>query len=84
MDKERRDSVKPPAGLPSEAVGFIALRVLPGRGGRIALYRSTGEASNTFAHDESLTNIAGILAEHGLRADISSGTGADFWPVYEA
>jgi hypothetical protein len=44
--------------LPEGAIGFLTLRVIPGFGGRYALYHRSGDLSNTFAHDETPHDIA--------------------------
>ena len=55
----------PPATMPADAVGFVAIR--PDRPERLALFRPDGTLSNSFGQDEGHTEIAAILAPAGYR-----------------
>lgn len=61
----------PPANLPADAVGFIAVR--PDRPERLALFTRQGVRSNSFAQGETLETLAPVLARFNVVVDTATG-----------
>lgn len=67
MTRRARSDREPMPVVPRGAIGFIAAR--PDRPERLALFRTDGTLSNSFAQDQDIEAVRSALRRAGLTVD---------------